>query len=95
MQQDVSSHADANGPAAPDLQVVEQRQRVERALAVGDGRFIVRRASVAVGSEQAVLTSEKFAAGIAPVGVAPSTAVTEKQRRALFAELVVDREAVQ
>ena len=102
VQQDVASHADSDGFAALDAEMIEQSQGVEGAVAVGKRLRQLRpigngRAAVTahIGNDQPELALELLTDRICPVGMTSSAAVKEEQRLAFATKLVVQDDAVQ
>jgi hypothetical protein len=69
VEEHIAAHAQADGFAFLDAEMVEQGESIERALAVRDGFGWVRRAPMAtsVRQNQFVLTREFIASGVDPI----------------------------
>jgi hypothetical protein len=77
VQKDVASHAEADGLAFVDAEVVKERESVQGALAVRNGFVGVCGATVAAGvrGDKSVFAQEFIAAGIGPIIVAAAPAM--------------------
>ncbi len=96
VEQGIAAHADADGPAARDAEMIEQGQGVERALAMGQRPLRIGGAAVAagVGGDQLILARKLIAAGIGPVVMAAGAAMQQQQRRAGAVDRVMQLDAV-
>jgi hypothetical protein len=77
MQERIAAHAQADGFDLRDAARVEQRQHVDRELAVRD--LALGRAQV--GREDVVVALERFAAGVREIGARAAKAVQIQERR--------------
>ncbi|HET6181729.1 MAG TPA: hypothetical protein VFE61_32725 [Candidatus Sulfotelmatobacter sp.] len=82
MEKRVAAHAEADGIAFFNPELVEQSEGVESALTVSDCLWRIGGAAVAsrVGCDERVVLRELIAAGVNPVLVATASTVQKQQR---------------
>jgi len=82
VQKNISSHAQADGAALRNIEVIEKREHIERALPMGDGLRRIAAAAMAssVRQDEQVLARELLAPGMNPVVVGAASTMKKEQR---------------
>jgi hypothetical protein len=96
MKKDISSHAQANGPAFADSEMIQQAEHVQCTLAMRDHFLRVRRAAMPAGvrQDELIFARKQFPAGMVPVLQASCAAVKQQKRLALPFGFVMYLDAV-
>ena len=97
MEQGIAAHADADGPAARDAEMIEQGQGVERALAMSQRFCWIGGLAMTAGvrRDQLVLAQQLIASGISPIAMTSGAAMQQQERRAGAIDRVMQVDAVQ
>jgi hypothetical protein len=82
VKKNVATHAQANCPAFADAEMIEQAQRVQRTLAMGNRIARIGAPTVAarVGFDDGIFTDELVATGVGPVFLAACAAMQKQER---------------
>ena len=93
----VSTHAESNCPAFEDAEMIQQSERIQRTLAVGDrpGRICGPAVTTRVGFDERVFTRKLVASGMGPVFQAAGAAVKKHERLSCAFSFVIHFNAVQ
>ena len=81
VQKNVAAHADADGAAAFDPEMIEQAEHVERALPVRDDSLRIGRPAMTAGvrRDEFVFAQELIATRVCPILVGASAAMQQQQ----------------
>jgi hypothetical protein len=96
VEQGIAAHADADGPAARDAEMIEQGQGVERALAMRQCLWRIGGPAMTagVGRDELVLAHQLIASGIGPIAMTAGAAMQQQERRAGAVDRVMQVDAV-
>jgi len=96
VKKNVAAHADADGTAAWDAEVIQQSQSVQRALAVRDGSLRICGPAVTLGvrRDEFVFAEEWIAPRIGPILVGAAATVQEQERLAVARYLIEEVDPV-